>query len=129
MYLLFGLPDDDEATLKKDIEFAKEVDPDFLEIFYPYPFPGTPLYQEAVAKGLLRDGEIPLEAYGMPAMATTKIPVERLAKLRNWGLRQFYMRPKFIARTLRGVSSPREFANYTRYGLGQLKDIVAGAVG
>lgn len=129
MYLLFGLPEDDEATLQKDIEFAKEVDPDFLEIFYPYPFPGTPLYDEAVEKGLLRAGEIPREAYGMPAMATTKIPVERLAKLRTKGLRQFYMRPRFIARTLRGVSSPRELVNYTRYGMAQLRDIVANAVG
>ncbi len=125
MYLLFGLPDDDEKTLTSDIEFAKEVDPDFLEIFYPYPFPGTPLYKESVEKGLLRDGEIPKEAYGMPAMATTRISLERLKKLRTQGLRRFYMRPKFIARTLKGATSVREFKNFARYGLVQLKDIVA----
>lgn len=129
MYLLFGLPDDDEAVLESDIRFAKEVDPDFLEIFYPYPFPGTPLYQEAVEKGLIRDGEIPREAYGMPAMATTKIPIERLARLRTEGLRKFYMRPRFVARTLAGVRSPREFMNFTRYGMVQLRDIVVNAVG
>ncbi len=128
MYLLFGLPDDDEATLNNDIEFAKEVDPDFLEIFYPYPFPGTPLYKEAVEKGLLRDGEIPKEAYGMPAMATTQISLERLQKLRTQGLRKFYMRPKFIARTLSGATSLREFKNFARYGVVQLKDIVANGI-
>lgn len=125
MYLLFGLPDDDEKTLENDIKFAKEVDPDFLEIFYPYPFPGTPLYAEAVSKGLLRDGEIPKEAYGMPAMATTRIDLERLSHLRTRGLRQFYMRPKFIARTLAGATSLREFKNFARYGISQLRDIVA----
>ncbi|MCB2155704.1 B12-binding domain-containing radical SAM protein [bacterium] len=124
MYLLFGLPDDDRDTLQKDIDFAKEVDPDFLEIFYPYPFPGTALYEEAVSKGLLTDGEIPKEAYGMPAMPTTKIPIEELARLRTWGLRRFYMRPRFVARTLMGVSTMREFKNFVKYGAFQLKDIV-----
>ncbi|MEQ8821971.1 MAG: radical SAM protein [Sumerlaeia bacterium] len=128
MYLLFGLPDDDEAALKKDIEFAKAVDPDFLEIFYPYPFPGTALYKEAVEKGLLPDGIIPREAYGEPAMGTMKISKKDLAKLRTRGLRQFYMRPAFIMRTLKGVSTPREFMNVTKYGLIQLRDIVANAV-
>ncbi len=128
MYLLFGLPDDTEDTLQNDIEFAKRVDPDFLEIFYPYPFPGTVLYKEAVAKGLLEDGIIPKEAYGMPAMATQHISLERLAKLRTKGLRQFYMRPRFIARTLAGASSPREFVNFARYGMSQLRDIVTNAI-
>lgn len=128
MYLLFGLPEDDEAALKKDIEFAKELDPDFLEIFYPYPFPGTALYKEAVEKGLLEDGCIPKEAYGLPAMPTRHITIERLAKLRTNGLREFYLRPKFITRTLRGVSSPREFFNLSKYGFIQLKDIVRNAI-
>lgn len=125
MYLLFGLPGDTEEILKSDIEFAKQVDPDFLEIFYPYPFPGTPLYAEAVEKGLLEDGCIPKEAYGLPAMATEHISIERLATLRTWGLRKFYMRPRYIARTLAGVSTPREFYNFARHGMAQLKDIVA----
>ena len=125
MYLLFGLPDDDRETLTRDIEFAKELDPDFLEIFYPYPFPGTPLYEEAVAKGLLGAGEIPKEAYGMPAMATTKIPIEELARLRKWGLRRFYLRPRFVARTLMGVSTLRELKNFVKHGAFQLKDIMA----
>lgn len=124
MYLLFGLPEDREETLRNDVAFAKELDPDFLEIFYPYPFPGTPLYREAVEKGLLEDGTIPKDAYGMPAMPTRHIPMDRLAKLRTTGLREFYMRPRFIARTLRKASSPREFYNYARYGMVQLKDFL-----
>ncbi len=121
MYLLFGLPEDTEETLRNDIEFAKELDPDFLEIFYPYPFPGTPLYREAVEKGLLEDGVIPVEAYGLPAMPTRHIPIDRLARLRTGGLRKFYMRPGKIATTLAGASSPREMANLLKYGMIQCR--------
>jgi radical SAM superfamily enzyme YgiQ (UPF0313 family) len=126
MYLLFGLPDDTEATLRNDIAFAKELDPDFLEIFYPYPFPGTPLYKEAVERGLLKEGEIPREAYGEPAMATEHISLERLQKLRTDGLRQFYLRPRYVARTLAGASSPRELMNFVKHGFIQLREIMTG---
>ncbi|MEO8376814.1 MAG: radical SAM protein [Candidatus Sumerlaeota bacterium] len=127
IYILIGLPDDDIAAVNTDIEFAKELDPDFLEIFYPYPFPGTPLYRDAVAAGLLKDGTIPLEAYGLPCMPTKHLTMEQLAHLRTAMLRKFYMRPSYIARTLGQTRSPRELANYVKYGFAQLKQIVIGA--
>lgn len=126
IYLLVGLPDDDRAAIEKDIQFAKVLDPDYLEIFYPYPFPGTPLYKEAVAAGLLEDGAIAKEAYGLPAMPTKHLTMEQLAGLRTECLRKFYMRPRFIARTLAQTRSPREFMNYMKYGLIQMKQIVTG---
>lgn len=126
IYILVGLPDDNEAAIERDIEFAKELDPDYLEIFYPYPFPGTPLYREAVEAGLLEDGTIPREAYGLPAMPTKHLTMEELAHLRTRMLRKFYMRPQFIAKTLMKASSGRELLNYVRYGVSTMKQLVAG---
>ncbi len=126
IYILVGLPEDTRETIAADIEFAKRLDPDFLEIFYPYPFPGTPLYLEAVEKGLLKDGEIPREAYGLPAMPTRHLSVEELASIRSECLRKFYMRPLFIFRTLRQARSGREFTNYVKYGALQARQLVFG---
>ena len=56
--------------------YARALDPDVLEIFYPYPFPGTPLYRMCVEEGLLPDGQIPREAYDSPAFAE-RDPVRR----------------------------------------------------
>ncbi|MCC5875630.1 MAG: hypothetical protein JJU11_05365, partial [Candidatus Sumerlaeia bacterium] len=67
------------------------------------------------------------EAYGLPAMPTKHLTMEELADLRTKCLRQFYMRPKFIARTLRQAGSPKELYNYTKYGLLQVKQFVTGA--
>lgn len=124
IYILVGLPADDRAAIEEDIRFAQKLDPDYLEIFYPYPFPGTPLYREAVAAGLLEDGVIPKEAYGLPAMPTRHLSMEELSDLRTECLRKFYLRPAFIVRTLGKTRSPREFVNYLRYGFLQLKQFV-----
>ncbi len=127
IYILVGLPADDRPTIEQDIAFARELDPDYLEIFYPYPFPGTPLYREAVAAGLLDDGAIPREAYGLPAMPTRHLSMEELASLRTECLRKFYLRPGFVVRTLSKTRSPREFFNYLRYGMLQLKQFVTNS--
>lgn len=120
IYLLIGLPWDDETSISKQIDFAKALDPDFVEVFYPYPFPGTPLRQEAVRLGLIADSEIPSGAYADPAMPTLHLSKEALIRHRSRILRAFYLRPRTILRTVRNIRSWRELASYTRAGIAQL---------
>ena len=120
IYLLIGLPWDDEASITKQIDFAKALDPDFLEVFYPYPFPGTPLRQEAVRLGLIADSEIPSGAYADPAMPTLHLSKEALVHHRSRILRAFYLRPRTILRTVKNIRSWSEFLSYLRAGIAQL---------
>jgi len=126
VYLLMGLPWDTKELIEKQVAFAKRLDPDFLEIFYAYPFPGTPFYDLAVREGLIKDGDIPREAYSDPAMPGLYLSAEEFSRLRRRALRQYYLRPKVIARTLRSARSPKEAFNYVKAGFGQLKDFLAG---
>ena len=120
VYMLMGLPWEDEQTIRENIAFFRSLDADYLEVFYVYPFPGTALYETAVQEGLLAPGEIPREAYGEPAMRTLHLSKEELAKWRNRAMRKFLLRPRYIARTLARCRSPRELWNYLRYGWMQL---------
>lgn len=124
IYILFGLPWDTPEVLQQDITFAKRLDADFFEIFYVYPFPGTPLYDIAVKDGLLKDSEYPKAAYSAPAMPTHSMSIESLAHWRRRALRQYYLRPRFIIRTLREAGSLKKIINYLRYGFKQLTDLV-----
>jgi radical SAM superfamily enzyme YgiQ (UPF0313 family) len=120
VYLLMGLPWDTPELIDKQMRFARELDPDILEIFYTYPFPGTPLYALCVKQGLLKEGEIPREAYSDPAMPGLYMSVEQLQRARIRAMRDFYLRPRIIVRTLRGARSPRELFNYIKAGVRQL---------
>ena len=124
IYFVIGLPCDNAETLAASERFARELDPDVLEVFYAYPFPGTPLYAEGVRLGLLEAGEIPRSAYDEPAMASLHLSRSELARARTRALRRFYLRPRIIARTLARSRSWTELANYARYGWRQLMEFV-----
>jgi len=126
VYLLMGLPWDTKESAVELERYAKELDPDILEIFYAYPFPGTPLYETCVKEGLLKDGEIPLQAYDSPAMPGLHLTIDEMKTLRRRAMRSFYFRPSKIVRTLRSAASPGEMFNYLRLGFDQFKDLVAG---
>lgn len=126
VYLLMGLPWDTRETIKAQEEYAKDLNPDVLEIFYAYPFPGTPLYRICVEAGLIKDGEIPKQAYDSPAFPSLHLSVEELRQLRRKALRGFYLRPSKIFGTLRTAGSPVELTNYLRLGFAQLRDLMVG---
>ena len=127
VYFLVGLPWETEETFQQSSDLAVELDPDFLEIFYPYPFYGTELYDISVREGLLEEGTFPEPSYSRPSNPTLHFSVEQLSHLRRKMLRRFYLRPGYIYRTLRTTRSPRVFLNYVRYGIRQLFDLLTGA--
>ncbi len=120
VYLLMGLPWETPETLERNVKFGQELMPDFLEIFYTYPFPGTEYRKIAEEKGLLRAGEIPEEAYSSPAIGGMFLTREQLGDLRRRALRRIYLRPGYIWRTLRAARSWKERANYLRAGFATL---------
>lgn len=124
VYFMVGLPWDTPESLAANEKFAREIDPDIMEVFYVYPFPGTPLYEEAVRLGLLEAGSIPKAAYDGPAMAALEMSREELMEARNHALKNFYLQPRVILRTLARSRSFRELWNYLRYGLRQLKEFL-----
>ncbi|MCX7626203.1 MAG: B12-binding domain-containing radical SAM protein [Candidatus Sumerlaeaceae bacterium] len=126
VYFLMGLPWDKPETLEDNVRFAQELLPDFVEIFYTYPFPGTELYRIAVEHGLLQAGETPEEAYARPAIGGFYMSREELAKWRKKALRRIYLQPRYIWRTLASVRSPKEFVNYVKYGALTFFDLLRG---
>lgn len=120
IYLLIGLPWDTRESIAAQATFAKRLDPDFLEVFYPYPFPGTEMHKLAAESGLIKEKEFSSLAYSDPVMPTKHLSIAELKELRTAVLRKFYLRPRFILRTLARVRSLSELVSYIRAGVGQL---------
>ncbi len=122
VYLLLGLPEETPQSFRKTLKMLKKLDPDFVEFFYTYPFPGSRLYKKLVDEGLLKKGEFPRSAYSEPAFATPHFTIHELKKQRFRLWRSFYLRPSYIMKVFRrNISRPRVLKNYILHGLAQLK--------
>ncbi len=121
IYILLGLPGETPQSFKKTMKMLWKLDPDFVEFFYVYPFPGSKIYEEVVAEGLMRDKEFPRTAYEGPAFATRHFTVEELNKQRFYLWMNFYLRPSYLWKVIRyNITSPRVLGRYFLRGMAQM---------
>jgi anaerobic magnesium-protoporphyrin IX monomethyl ester cyclase len=122
LYFIIGFPWDNKDTVNDTMNFALKVNPDFVDFFFPYPFPGTELEQIARENKLLA-ARSESKAYSEADMATLFLSKPELSALRKAALRRFYMRPGYILRRLSEVRSLHTLGNYIYYGLKTFRKI------
>src|SRR5882672_10620034 len=94
---IMGLPGETRETIEQTIRFAREIDPDSLQVSLAAPYPGTALYQEALERGWLQQSELVDDAgvqasvLGYPHLSRTEI----FASVESF-YRRFYFRPRKI---------------------------------
>src|SRR5580693_9341447 len=54
---ILGLPGETHETIEKTIQYAKEINPNTIQVSLAAPYPGTALYQEAVESGWLEENK------------------------------------------------------------------------
>lgn len=102
-YFMLGLPTETEEDMRRTIEFAVRIDPDFAKFAITIPLPGTPMFETMSAEGRIRTREWekfnfstpPRELYDHDILSGEKIDSYRAA-----AYRRFYFRPGYAARTL-----------------------------
>lgn len=119
-YFVIGLPWDDEDTIEDTIEFAIELDSDFISFYTATPLPGTKFYEYAKENNLINSDTSFKNAYYYPSVNTHYLSKERIFELHKKAIRRFYLRPRYIIRTLLRIRSIREFKNYFNAGMNVL---------
>jgi radical SAM superfamily enzyme YgiQ (UPF0313 family) len=103
---MFGLPGDTKEKCENTINFAIELDPDFVQFSIVTPYPGTEMYADLKRDNLLTtsnwsdfDGNLK-PVYELPDLSE-----EDMAKMLAKGWRAFYIRPRKIIEILSKVHS------------------------
>ncbi len=60
---ILGLPGETRETIQETIRFAKEINPHSVQVSLGAPYPGTELYEQALAQGWFAEGTL-LEGHG-----------------------------------------------------------------
>lgn len=115
-YFVLGLPWEDEETAQATIDFAIELDTDFVSFYTATPLPGTRYYNYAI-KELHEDIENFNNAYYQPVLKTYSLTKERVLELHKLAVKSFYLRPLYILRMLFKIRSFYEIKSYFLAGM------------
>ena len=107
-------------NFKKTIKFAIELDSNFISFYTAAPLPGTRFFAYAMMNKLVTENLDFNNAYYVPTVRSHELSKERIFELHKQAVKRFYLRPKFILKTLLGLRSFTELKNYFIAGLGLL---------
>ena len=100
-YVLVGIPGETPATSMETLRFAVDSRLDFIQFSTLSPFPGTELYDQAVAEGWFRRTRV-VNPVDSEALRATLVPPgwteEDLARTLRQLYGGFYLRPRYLAR-------------------------------
>ena len=97
---IVGLPGETHETIRKSIDFAKELDVQTIQVSIGHPFPGTEFYDHVKKNGLISIDEVMTDDAGHQ-LPNYQYPGLDKAELVEWVERfygEFYFRPKVAMR-------------------------------
>lgn len=119
-YFVIGLPWETEDTIEDTIDFAIELDSDFISFYTATPLPGTKFYAYAKENNLIDSNTSFKNAYFYPAVNTHHLTKEQVFALHKKALKRFYLRPSYILKMLLKIRTKAEFMNYFHAGMNLL---------
>lgn len=115
-YFVIGLPWDDEDTINETINFAIELDSDFVSFYTATPLPATRFYHY-VKNELHEEIESFENSYYEPCISTYSLSKERILELHKRAVKAFYLRPLYILKMLVKIRSFYEIKSYFMAGM------------
>ncbi|MCL1965651.1 MAG: cobalamin-dependent protein [Candidatus Bathyarchaeota archaeon] len=105
--VLLGYPGETMESALKSIKFAEEVSPDEIAYYnIATPYPGTPMYDEVMKNGWIRNTNFDDYDATQPIFETPQLSLHDLQELYDYAFKSFYTRPGYVLRMWRkGFSS------------------------
>jgi len=103
---MVGLPNDTEETIRATINLAKTIEPDMAQFVILSPLPGTKMFKDMIKKGWI-DFPIKWNNYLMEqgyinvVFKHPRFSEEELKDICGKMWKEFYLRPRFIARRIK----------------------------
>lgn len=95
-YFIIGLPGETRDSIRKTIDFAKELDVDYASFSIATPDIGTRLREEALEKGWIPPHLDVFDSTDFPVLETGALTKEEIWKLHRQAVREFYLRPSYL---------------------------------
>jgi anaerobic magnesium-protoporphyrin IX monomethyl ester cyclase len=123
LYFLIGLPGETRQTIQETVNFAKEINPDYVEFYPATPYPGTEFYDIACAENLIVDSNWDSYMCGGDrfVIEIPGVKKEELDGILRRAYREFYFRPSYAWVLFKRAIRPVEFIRLLNFGLGYFR--------
>jgi len=127
-YFMIGSPGETLESIRESIEFAKKLDPDFVQFSVATPYPGTELYRMSLEEGCMpgqwdRYVYADLKPVDNPVFGTKNLNKEELRKWNKRAYTSFYLRRSYALKRLARMTTSGELRTNVA-GLRMLIDLV-----
>jgi radical SAM superfamily enzyme YgiQ (UPF0313 family) len=97
---IFGLPDDDQASMEATLALALDLNTEFANFYCAMAYPGSPLYDEALARGWALPES--WSGYSQHAEETLPLPTRHLTagevlRFRDQAFQAYFASPRYLA--------------------------------
>jgi radical SAM superfamily enzyme YgiQ (UPF0313 family) len=128
-HIMLGMPGENKNTVRKTINFTKEVNPTTIDVGICTPYPGTKLFNELVKAHpeIDKDYVISLEKLHTESAYNecfTELNKEELEKSLSQFYKEFYMRPSHALSNIAQIKNFNDFKRIFRASLNLLKFVV-----
>lgn len=125
LFCVVGFPGETKESIKKTISFLKTIDTTFITLGIAVPVPGTDFYRYVEQNNYLLTKDWSLyDPMKKPVFSYPSLSSDEIAYYSVHGLRQFYLRPRYIIDRLRAIRSLAEVKTYLNNFMGFLKRYV-----
>lgn len=128
-FFILGLPLETRDSIMKTISFAKKLRIDYAQFSMFIPLPGTQAWdwirEGKYLRCIAKDWD-DFSRYKRPIVASKELPSEDLFSLYNKAIKDFYIRPYIVLRTLRNINSLEKLITIWKAGLCFLKIVDRG---
>src|SRR5439155_10679596 len=96
---IFGLPDDDLASMQQTLDLAQNLNCEFANFYSAMAYPGSPLYTMAVHNGWAlpeRWSGFSQHSYDCLPLPTEKVTAAQVLRFRDQAFHQYFGNPKYL---------------------------------
>lgn len=128
-YFMVGSPGEAREDIMNTIRFAEQLEPDLVTFSITTPWPGTEMYRMGLEQGVIKRDYWkefvlnPKEIF-IPPFWEENLKFKELVKIRNFALKKFYLRPKFIIKSLSRLTSFGELKRKCTAGFGLIRELI-----
>jgi len=125
VFCVVGFPGETRESIEKTISFLKTIDTTFITLGIAVPAPGTDFYKYVEENNYLLTKDWGLyDPMKKPVFSYPELSADEIEYYSKYGLRQFYLNPKYILNRLKSIRNINEATTYLHNFIGFMKRYV-----